>query len=236
MLRGIDISNWQQGLRLKQNDNIDFVIAKATEGTNFIDKYCDGFIQDAIKQNKLFGFYHFARNNQPETEAAFFVRNCKGYFNYGIPVLDIEDFSILNWNDYATRFVNTVINATGVSPIIYCSASQTHCFSENVYDKCGLWVAGYPQNYTGFISSDMPYNISPWSVYCIWQFTDKLNYTDANGKRWQIDGNVAPLTREQWLKYAHAKENDKPISREGKLTEDEIKILTEAVKNAAEKL
>ncbi|MBQ8427073.1 MAG: hypothetical protein IJX16_04875 [Clostridia bacterium] len=235
MLKGFDISNWQKNIVLKK-DSYDFVICKATEGLNFVDTYCDNFIQKAIKDNKLFGFYHFARNNQPEAEAAFFVKNCKGYFNYGIPVLDIEDFSIYDWNDYTTRFINTVINTTGVPPIVYCSASQTHRFSESVYNKCGLWVAGYPQNYTGWISSDMPYNISPWSVYCIWQFTSSFNYTDYNGNRFTIDANLAPLTKEQWLKYAHAKESDKPISREGKLTEEEIKTLTEAVKNAAEKL
>lgn len=233
MLRGFDISNWQAGLKLNASD-YDFIFAKATEGVNFVDKYCDSFIQTAIKNNKLFGFYHFARNNNPETEAAFFVKNCIGYFNRGIPVLDIEDFSIPDWTDYATRFVKTVFASTGVYPLIYCSASQTHKFGKYIYEHCGLWVAGYPQKYTGWISSDMPYNIAPWKFYCVWQFTDNFSYTDYNDKRFSIDANLAALTREQWMKYANPQ--NKETDKKRKLTEEEIKILTDAVKTAAEGL
>ena len=37
-LNGIDISNHQKGLNLK-DITCDFVICKATEGTTFVDKY-----------------------------------------------------------------------------------------------------------------------------------------------------------------------------------------------------
>ena len=59
VLRGIDISNWQRGFDLASTKP-DFVIVKATEGLNFVDKTCDGFVQDAIKLNIPFGYYHFA--------------------------------------------------------------------------------------------------------------------------------------------------------------------------------
>lgn len=234
MLKGIDISNWQSELVIA--DNIDFVIAKATEGLNFVDKYCDKFIQRAIKLDKLFGFYHFARNNKPAAEAAFFVSNCRGYFNHGIPILDIEDFSIQNWDWYASTFCDTVYDATGVYPLIYCSASQCYRFT-NACKKSGLWVAGYPAKYTGFIDKNMPYNILPWQYYCIWQFTDCLKYKDANGNTFSIDANIAAIDKAQWLKYACAKNETKtPITQKGKLTEEEIKKLMQAVKNEAEKL
>ena len=45
---GIDISNWQRGIDLSKVP-CDFVIAKATEGTGYVDKSCDGFIQQALK-------------------------------------------------------------------------------------------------------------------------------------------------------------------------------------------
>ena len=58
-LNGIDISNHQKGLNLK-DITCDFVICKATEGTTFVDKYCDGFMQQAMKLGKKVGVYHFA--------------------------------------------------------------------------------------------------------------------------------------------------------------------------------
>ena len=51
MLNGIDISNHQKGLNLASVP-CDFVICKVTEGTTYIDRYCDGFIQQAINLNK----------------------------------------------------------------------------------------------------------------------------------------------------------------------------------------
>ena len=88
-MRGIDISNWQGGEK-PSNYGINFCICKATEGTNFIDDFCDGFIQDCIKNNILFGYYHFARNGNAKSEAKFFWNNTLGYSGYGIPVLDYE--------------------------------------------------------------------------------------------------------------------------------------------------
>ena len=58
-MNGIDISNHQAGLNLSAVP-CDFVICKATEGTGFVDKYCDGWIQKALAMGKSVGTYHFA--------------------------------------------------------------------------------------------------------------------------------------------------------------------------------
>ena len=50
-MNGIDISNHQKGLNVSKVP-CDFVIMKATEGTTFVDKYCDGFYQQAKKLGK----------------------------------------------------------------------------------------------------------------------------------------------------------------------------------------
>ena len=52
-MQGIDISNWQEGLNVHALD-IDFCICKATEGVNFVDTTCDGFIQQC-KDKIYFG-------------------------------------------------------------------------------------------------------------------------------------------------------------------------------------
>ena len=94
-MRGIDISNWQKGL-IPSSLDIDFCICKATEGLDYTDPSCDVFVQNCIDNNILWGFYHFARENNPEDEAQYFYDNCRNYFNHGIPILDYEtDNSIL---------------------------------------------------------------------------------------------------------------------------------------------
>ena len=96
VLKGIDISNWQAGFDISAAQP-GFVIAKATEGTTYVDRYCDGFIQDCIKLDIPFGFYHFARFNDAASEAKFFYDNTKGYVGKGIPILDFEVTNTNEW-------------------------------------------------------------------------------------------------------------------------------------------
>lgn len=60
MLNGIDISGWQGDIDLSKL-NFDFVIVKATEGTGYVNPYCDKKVQQAIKLGKKWGFYHSHR-------------------------------------------------------------------------------------------------------------------------------------------------------------------------------
>lgn len=201
MLRGIDISNWQKGLDLSKL-NVDFAIIKATEGVNFVDAYCDNWVQWCIRNNRLWGFYHFARNNKPESEANFFHQNCKNYFGHGIPVLDIESESIANWGEYAQRFCDRIHALTGIYPMVYTSAGYLSRFEgTTVPDKCGLWVAGYPSKaWTDFTQRTMPYQIAPWKVCAIWQFSA---YGKLPGYGGNLDLNFAYMDRSAWLKYAN---------------------------------
>ena len=217
MLHGIDISNWQKGLTIP--DGLDFIIAKATEGRTYVDRCCDGFIQQAIHKGMLFGFYHFARNNEPEAEAVFFRDNTIGYEGLGIPVLDIEDSEIGSWGSYARRFVDKYHAITGVYPVVYCSASYLSRFDAyNIARDCGLWVAGYPDGSPRRVTEipRFPYHVEPWNAKAIWQFTN-------NGwiENWDepIDADVAYLTREQWMLYATGGKRN-----EGDVTEKMPKI------------
>lgn len=205
-LKGIDISNWQAGFDVK-NAPCDFVIVKATEGLNFVDKYCDGFVQQAKESSKLWGFYHFARNNDPVAEADFFYNNCKNYFKHGIPVIDIEDAAIRDWGLYANTFAIRIHDLTGVWPMVYCSASQLYRFSgfPTVYNNCGLWVAGYPKNYTSWPDDNVPYDIAPWKIVAIWQFTSSLAMGGMS-----IDGDYAYMDSRAWKLYAGENAEVKP--------------------------
>lgn len=203
-MRGIDISNYQAGLNL---DNIacDFVIIKATEDTNFVDPFCDGFVQDAIRLGLSWGVYHFARYGNAKEQARFFIENIRGYIGHGVLYLDMEDNSISDWAQFATDFVDEVERLTGVTPMVYCSASELQRFrGSTIPDRCGLWLAGYPYSSDVWINEECPYNIDPWRYIAVWQFTS--NFT-ADYQR--VDADYAYLSREQWDSYAKGAKGQK---------------------------
>lgn len=195
-MQGIDISNWQAGLSPSALP-IDFCIVKATEGIGYTDPTCDGFVQDCISSGKLWGFYHFARENDPASEADYFVQETKNYFGHGVPVLDYETENFNNFI-WCERFMNRVHELTGVWPLLYISASRCPQYAGSwLPQTCGLWVAGYPAQFTDWYGGEMPYDIAPWEFCAIWQFTSSLQLDG-----WTLDGNIAYMDGEAWAKYA----------------------------------
>ena len=203
MLKGIDISNWQANI-IPSNLDIEFCICKATEGTDFVDKFCDAFVQNCKAKNIPWGFYHFARSGKPETEARFFYDNCKGYIGEGIPVLDYEVWGVNDDVPWCERFLTEFHALSGVWPMLYISAYHCQDFRASAWipQTCGLWVAGYPQDTTSWPAIDMPYDIDPWEFAAIWQFTSSLRLPGYNGS---LDGDVAFMDKTAWSKYAGSK-------------------------------
>ena len=205
MLKGIDVSNWQKGLTPSTLD-IDFCIAKATESDWFVDGCCDGFIQNCINNNILWGFYHFNGTSDPVSEANFFVENTRNYFGQGIPILDYE---VENDNDrsWVEQFIQRVYDLTGVWCMVYTSASWLPRFQGSwVCKKCGLWLAGYPYPATNWRYDDPPYGSYPWEFIAIWQFTSSLQIGWNSG----LDGDIAYMDKAAWMKYAKSNSTVKP--------------------------
>lgn len=195
VLKGIDISNHQRGFSLSAT-NPDFVIVKATEGLGFVDKYCDGFVQDALRLNIPFGYYHFARSNDPAKEAAFFYDNTRGYVGKGIPILDFE---VPNSNSWLETWCKTFYQLSGVKPWFYTYSDYINRQGYGtpwVKANCGLWLAGYPRAYTGYPRPDCPYRHDGWTL-AAWQFTSSLAMGGMT-----IDGDFFYGGRKAWNAYA----------------------------------
>lgn len=208
MMKGIDISNWQFNL-IPSNLDIDFCICKATEGTEFIDKFCDAFIQNCKSAGILYGFYHFAGTNDPYSEAQYFYENCLGYIGDGVPVLDYEVWGLNDDVSWCELFLAEFHRLSGVWPLLYISASHCYDFQNSwIPQTCGLWVAGYPKNYMSWPDDYMPYEIGPWEFAAIWQFTSGLRLDGYNGP---LDGDIAYMDETAWKKYAGAGNWEKPI-------------------------
>lgn len=194
VLRGIDISNWQAGFDISAAQP-GFVIAKATEGTTYVDRHCDGFIQDCIKHDIPFGFYHFARSNDAVAEAKFFYENTRGYIGKGIPVLDFE---VPNSNSWLETWCKTFYGLSGVRPWVYMSSDYINNRGYGtpwVKSNCGLWIAGYPRAYTSYPSPVCPYRHAGWTL-AAWQFTSSLAMGGMT-----VDGDFFYGDRTAWDRY-----------------------------------
>lgn len=217
-MRGIDISNWQKGLNLKSLD-IDFCICKATEGLDFVDYTCDNFIKQCINKNICWGFYHFANNERPESEAEFFYNNCKGYIGKGIPILDYETENYNN-REWCERFIKRFHELSGIWCVLYISAYRCKEYNSSwIPNKCGLWIAGYPTTYTDWTNDKMPYDCSPWKFAAIWQFTSSLIIP---GFWEKLDGDIAYMDKDAWMKYAKSTKTEKTPSTPKKETKKSI--------------
>ena len=148
----------------------------------------------------MWGFYHFARENEPENEARFFYDECRGYIGKGIPVLDYETSNYDN-REWCERFLQTFYDLSGVWAVLYISASRCGEYENSwIPSKCGLWVAGYPWDMDSYEQAgDMPYNIYPWPFAAIWQFTSGLYIPGYDGR---LDGDIAYMDATAWMKYA----------------------------------
>ncbi len=202
-MKFIDISNWQAGLDVStvvKNGGLGGVIAKATEGTGYVDKSCDKFVQQCIKDGIPFGFYHFAGDDDAKAEAEFFRENTSGYEGKGIPVLDWEGGQPVSW---VNTFVEHYHELTGIWPWVY--ANPWRFKQGKVNADCGRWVAGYPGDGITDINygmdNSLPGSYNVGSV-CAWQFSSSVRIGGYSGS---LDGDVFYGDREAWEKYAGSK-------------------------------
>lgn len=202
MIKFVDISNYQKGIDIKavvKNGGLGAVVVKATEGINYVDRYCDGFVQQCIANKIPFGYYHFGRNNDAKTEAEFFRKNTRNYEHHGIPILDWEDGQSVAW---VNAFVEHYHALTGIWPWVYSTAWYFNKGTVNT--NCGRWIAGYPSNgITNInygINNDMPYKVNGGRV-CAWQFSSSVRIAGYSGN---LDGDVFYGDAKAWANYAMA--------------------------------
>ena len=208
MIKFIDISGWQKGIDIEavvKNGGLGAVVAKATEGTNFVDSQCDVYIQQCIANKIPFGYYHFGRNNDAKAEAEFFRNNTRNYEYHGIPILDWEDNQSVTW---VNTFVEHYHALTGIWPWVYGNAWR---FNQGIVNtNCGRWIAGYlAKSITDInfgIDNKMPYKVNN-GVVCAWQFSSSVRIAGHGGN---LDGDVFYGDAKAWANYAMATDAPTP--------------------------
>lgn len=168
---GLDLSNHQRAVDWAAiaSAGIQFAIAKATEGTSFVDAYYTGNVAGARANGVLPGAYHYGRTeNDPDAEAAHFLRVALPALVPGdLIALDIEEASagadVAAWS---RAWLATVAAATGCKPLVYSFPwfIDTH-LSDPALADYPLWLASW--------QAAMPTVPAPWTDYAIWQFTSQ---------------------------------------------------------------
>ena len=202
-MNGIDISSYQAELNAGIVPS-DFVIIKATEGTNYINPTWEEQAGQVIQTNKLLGFYHFASVGNPIAEADFFISVVKDYIGKAVLVLDFEAGAMNAWGNVGARqFLNRVKEKTGVYPMIYMSAEVTRQFNWSTISNTNpLWVAQYASmNPTGYQSEPWTdgKGYGAWSSAAIHQYSSAGSLANWNGN---LDINLAYINANQWKALA----------------------------------
>lgn len=217
-LRFIDIASYQgdANINLRALD-FDGVIIKATEGTNYVNPWCDYHYQIAKSMGKLIGFYHFANNklNSPEAEAKFCYSNVIGYIGEAVPFLDNESRrdsttgAVINdpldvaWSH---AFLKRFRELSRVKAPIYGSENVFNSadFSPIINDDYGSWGARYwdmAPDYNWDMSNAGPEPNFNWgdAGYMGWQWTSTGRLDGFNGN---LDCSIFYLTPDAWHSYA----------------------------------
>ena len=217
MINFIDTSNHQGGYSPALT-GADAVIVKATQGNWFVDGFCDSIIQQAMATGMPWGFYHYADDGDANSEAAFFLDNCRNYFGQGIPVLDWEGNQSVDW---VNAFVECVHAQTGVWPWVY--ANPWRLDPGGVNPNCARWVALYPDvaNPTWSQAQGWGSPVTDGNVVA-WQFCSDGR---VNGISGDVDLDLFYGSKEQWLAYARGDNGSDSGSNDGGPNPDDLAVL-----------
>lgn len=179
-LPGIDVSSYQGNLTWSSiAPHIDFVYAKATEGTYYTNPDFTNQYNGPYNNGLIRGAYHFAipNNSSGATQASYFKSHGGGWSADGktLPgALDIEynpygaecyGLTKAQMTSWIWDFVNEYAYLTGVYPVIYstydwwstCTSSATGFAS---YDP--FWIARYAST-----AGTLP---AGYGYYTFWQY------------------------------------------------------------------
>lgn len=216
MLRVVDVASHQAGIVTGALD-CDAVICKATEGTSYVNPYCDEHYQSAKAAGKLLGVYHYASGGNPEAEAEFFVNNIQGYLHEAILVLDWESGDNAAWGDssWVARFCAHIVALTGINPMIYVQRSAaSQCVGLGDY---GIWLAEYPDYAPRGWDAYYPPNYS--GDYAMHQFTSSGAISGWGGS---LDLSLFFGDENAWRAYAGATGQSAPIPQSQPYVEPQV--------------
>lgn len=204
VIKVIDISKWQAGIKLDQWAAAGglAVIAKASEGTTIRDANYDDYRRQCDKLGLGFASYHFFRPKSPQDQADW-------YLDCATP--DLGARVICDWEDDTTTPDQVVLFLQRIQllrPDLQLSVYSGHTAKDKLgstrnawlADNTSLWVAQYTT------ASSPTWTTATWPQWSLWQYSDKgripgfgndvdsnrFNGPDANLIAWIGPAGAAP--------------------------------------------
>lgn len=208
----IDISSWQKGIDLatvfKENP-LDGVVVKATEGTNYVNPYFTGWAMWLKDNGKPLGLYHFLAGGNAEAEAAFFVNTIRPYIGHAVLFADYESDALKRGTGYLKNFLDTVLELTGVRPLVYCSLSVVQSQDFNAIASAGykLWLAQYASNNVVNGFQEHPWqqgSVAPFNGFVMHQYTGNGRLKGYNGS---LDLDLFNGSFSSWIELAKGEDS-----------------------------
>lgn len=173
---GIDVSHYQTitSWASVYSAGYKFAWVKASEGATVTDANFTSNISGALTAGVIAGAYHFARpdSNSATTEANKFLSVAGSYIGAGYlkPALDIEVSSLTKaaTSTWVNTFCNTVLNATGVRPVVYSGASFASTKLDSTVTQWSPWIASYNGQSR---DTGAPTSYAPWTGWSFWQYS-----------------------------------------------------------------
>lgn len=197
-LKGIDISSYQTGINLAAVP-ADFVIVKATEGTQYVNPDWERQAQQTLDTGKLLGLYHYSDGGDVVSEASHFLKTVRKFVGKAILFLDWEStgnpsFSVNDYN-WMNHWLTHVKSETKTVPMAYFSASVLN-FAKVQQLGFDFWIAQYAN------MNESGYQETPWNEGA---YDCKIRqYTSAGklpGYQAQLDLNKFYGSRDDWKAY-----------------------------------
>ena len=214
MLRGLDVSHWNNYNSIApivRDARCDFLIAKMSEGGSYTDPLLTSWQILAREEHKLFGVYHFLKEDVDFQIQWNHLYSCIKNLNAsGILVAidwEASDLSLRGFN-ILVDLVNACLNTFGKAPLVYMSASTLDRFHESaemeskwntIITNCGLWLAKWTVSETCFDGMTDIATFPHPGVCAIRQVSSRFCY---EGKHFALDSDIAYMTKDAWKKYA----------------------------------
>jgi len=180
---GIDVSKWQGTIDFNavKAAGVQLVYMRASYGEHSTDETFERNYANARAAGLLIGVYHYISAGDAaggKKQAQNFANHLAGKQIDARPAMDIEGsdgYTAAQMNQLAADFLGELKALTGMTGIIYSSASGAKRYTVQTAQNWDLWVAHYG------VASPEPNGV--WSSWVGWQYT-------SSGRVNGITGNV----------------------------------------------
>lgn len=207
-VHGVDVSHYQGAIdwEVLSQQNLDFAIIKATEGSTHVDEcFLDNW-QAAEQTHLALGAYHFfSFDSEGDRQAASYIDTVGNLNGKLAPVIDVEYYGNKR-NDPPDRAevvenLSAMLDALEqhyeIKPIIYTTYTVYNDYIKGEFEDYPLWVR----------SVYCPPTVLFGDKWCFWQYMDTAMLDGYVGDQKYIDVNVFRGTKQELEKLMIQKES-----------------------------